>query len=306
MPPAPILQSSAAAVGGPSSDKPANTTTNNNEYEEALDKLQPLQPVLRGFNHRNRNQHRRAAWWAPFGMLRRHVDKLVDELFDGAAATAAKSKKNKKRKRGEDSSEDRAERKARGHVKWLRDVLVPKCYLAFSHLTADNQFATLGIVLLSALAQVNATCIQLIGEAVATTAEGDSSNLPTCELVDATGAGKESSSSINKELPPEMPSQKGGAVISRDEVARAEKLRRKNTQFKEGDQARSPNVPSSARKNADHDNDATPTEKQRGIVSKGKTKEIGNASSKEALKPPKKKKAKKGGDEFDNLFKGLF
>ncbi|KAI2469210.1 hypothetical protein F4781DRAFT_233328 [Annulohypoxylon bovei var. microspora] len=306
MVPVPTSQSSAAA-GAPGNH---NTTGSNDEYEEALDKLQPLQPVLRGFNHRNRNQHRRAAWWAPFGMLRRHVEKLVDELLD-LAATAAKSK-NKKRKRG-DESDNRAERKVRDHVKWLRDLLVPKCYIAFSQLTADNQFATLGVVLLGALAQVNAACIQLVGEVVVAAGEGDSSTLLVHELASSIKAVKESSSSTSKEPPlqghngtSKTLSQQIGAVVSRDQVARAEKLRRKNILPEEGDQSGSANVPDSARKNLNHNCDTTFIEKQHSTATKGKAKRADNTATKEGLKLAKKKKTKKGGDEFDNLFKGLF
>ncbi|KAI1460730.1 hypothetical protein F4805DRAFT_416871 [Annulohypoxylon moriforme] len=304
MPPAPTSQSSAAIAGD---GKSANNSSGN-EYEEALERLQPLQPVLRGLNHRNRGQHRRAAWWAPFGMLRRHIDKLVDELLDSSAAAAAKLKlKSKKRKRGgDDETDDRAERKTRDHVRWLRDVLVPKCYLAFSQLTADNQFATLGVVLLSALAQLNAVCARLIGEVAAAGGEENGGVSSVRELVDNTKIVKEPSNSTNKNQNSEMSSQKGGAVISRDEVARAEKLRKKSALPKEERQVELSHIPSSARKNTDHNDDITSTEKQCVKISKSKTRETNDTSSKEGSKPAKKKRKAKKGDEFDNLFKGLF
>ncbi|KAI0887405.1 uncharacterized protein GGS22DRAFT_157088 [Annulohypoxylon maeteangense] len=291
MPPAPLPQSSAAGAA----ENPSN------EYEEALEKLQPLQPVLRGFNHRNRNQHRRSAWWAPYGMLRRHVDKLIDSLLElSTAAIAAAKLKNKKRKRSDDSGA-RAERKTRDHVRWVRDVLVPRCYLAFSQLTADNQFATLGVVLLSALAQVNAVCVRLVGEAVVEGGEGDGGAL---RVADNAKAIAESSSSSSK-LPQ---SEKGGAVISRDEVARAEKLRKKDGLLKEGRGSAKPAAAlDNARKDMDRNDGATSTEIQESTIPKSKTKEVDDTSSKEVSKPAKKKKkTKKRGDEFDNLFKGLF
>ncbi|KAI0840623.1 hypothetical protein F5Y06DRAFT_263192 [Hypoxylon sp. FL0890] len=264
-------------------------TNTTNEYEEALDRLQPLQPILRGFNHRNKNQHRHAAWWGPFGMLRRHVDKLVDELVDSAAAAAAAAKsKNKKRKR--DNDDGRAEKKARDHLKWLRDVLVPKCYLSFSQLTADNQFATLGVVLLGALAQVNAACVRLIGEA-APEVEEQSRLSSTSEHASNMGA------TDYRDGPLGISGVQGGRVISRDEVARAEKLRRKDIQSKERGQSG---------KDESHDDDATSIEKQQKASSKGKAK-MDDVPSEEIIRPPKKKKKiKKGGDEFDDLFKGLF
>ncbi|KAI1417841.1 hypothetical protein F5Y13DRAFT_63175 [Hypoxylon sp. FL1857] len=313
MVPAPAPRSAAAAASGSSDHDSSNST---NEYEAALDKLQPLQPILRGFNHRNRNQHRRSAWWAPFGMLRRHVDKLVDELLDAAAAANAAAKsKGKKRKR--DNDDGRAEKKARGHVKWLRDVLVPKCYLAFSQLTADNQFATLGVVLLGALAQVNAACVPLIGEA-GPAAEEQSSKSLTREPAGSsatTTLPKESSRAGNTELLfhpnrdrlPETPGLQGGGVVSRDEVARAEKLRKKAMQLEESGQSGSSSTLDNAGTEQGHHDHATSTEKQHKASSKGKVKGVDNATSGEAMKSAKKKKkTKRGGDEFDALFNGLF
>ena len=123
----PALSTSAA---GSLASATFTAPVNGNAYQDALDGLQPLQPVLRGFNHRNKNQHRRAAWWAPFGMLRRHIERLVDELLDEAAAiTAAASNKSKSKKRQRSDDGGGVETKVKGHVEWLRDVLVPKCYL---------------------------------------------------------------------------------------------------------------------------------------------------------------------------------
>lgn len=314
MVPAPAPQS--AATTGSTNHTSSSNSNSTNGYEEALDRLQPLQPILQGFNHRNRNQHRRAAWWAPFGMLRRHVDKLADELVDSAAtANAAARSKSKKRKR--DNDDGRAEKKVRDHVKWLRDVLVPKCYLAFSQLTADNQFATLGVVLLGALAQVNAACTGLIGEA-APAVEEQTSISSARELASITGTTthlKDSSRAGSREPSfrptyngvPEVPRLQGGGVISRDEVARAEKLRRKNTQLDGRDETRPSNSLVNMRKEQGHVYDAASGEKQHKSSSKGKAKQTDDAPSGEEMKPTKKKKkTKKGGDEFDALFKGLF
>ncbi|OTA93310.1 hypothetical protein M434DRAFT_11720 [Hypoxylon sp. CO27-5] len=314
MVPAPAPQS-AATTG--STDHFSNSNSNSaNEYEAALDRLQPLQPILQGFNHRNRNQHRRAAWWAPFGMLRRHVDKLADELLDSAAAASAAAKsKSKKRKRENDDG--RAEKKVRDHVKWLRNVLVPKCYLAFSQLTADNQFATLGVVLLGALAQVNAACTGLIGEAapaaeeqtrISSARELTSIASTTTHLKDSSRAGsREPSFHPTHDGIAEMPSLQGGGVISRDEVARAEKLRRRNIQLEGRDEARSSNSLGNRKMEQGDVYDVASGEKQHKPSLKSKARRPDDAPSSEEMKPTKKKKkTKKGGDEFDALFKGLF
>ncbi|KAI1467213.1 uncharacterized protein F4812DRAFT_465281 [Daldinia caldariorum] len=326
----------------PSSSSSSSTTTpvvSGNAYQDALDGLQPLQPVLRGFNHRNRNQHRRAAWWAPFGMLRRHVEKLVDELIEAAAAAAAAAaastkSKSKKRRRDGDGDDGRGvgvgglgglERNVKCHVGWLRDVLVPKCYLAFSQLTADNQFATLSVVLLGVLAQVNATCVRLVGEAPAaepsagetgtSSPHGPPSSITT--TITATRANQAGSSQgaqgqqqqqqqqssrplVGRD---ETPGDRGGTKISRDEVARAEKLRRKKNTFQPGS---SSDIADDIA-GIDDDDDEKPLRKQKQQQQEQATSSKTKINEKEVgAKPAKKKKTKKGGDEFDDLFKNLF
>lgn len=101
----------------------------------ALDLVRPLQPLLAGFAHRNKNQHRGARWFAFFAMLRRHVDKLADETAAHAARTPKKKPKKKKpagphgcdetARDGDNNDDGPAPQRAR----WLRDILVPKCYM---------------------------------------------------------------------------------------------------------------------------------------------------------------------------------
>lgn len=42
--------------------------------------LVPVLQIFDGFNHRNKNQHRVARWWARFDLLRRSVRRLHDAL----------------------------------------------------------------------------------------------------------------------------------------------------------------------------------------------------------------------------------
>ncbi|KAL7626267.1 RNase MRP subunit [Parahypoxylon ruwenzoriense] len=304
-PPGPGTAAAAATVGS-NTAKNGNGNGNDNcndtpanEYEEALSALQPLRPILGGLNHRNRNQHRRAAWWGTFGMLRRHVERLVGELLNYAALVAksksksinsdSKKKKNKRKRDNDGNNDDNdrddgssssipGEKQMRDHVGWLRDVLVPKCYIAFSQLAADNQFATLGVVLLGALAQVHVACVRLVGDA-ATLSLDDKEGSHMSRTLDNTSATTTvstrepnvgSSSSSTARLPAcsdtDKPGRAGGAVISRDEAAKAEKQKEK----------------------------APPKDKNT------------DTAGKEAVKPVKKKRKVKKGDEFDDLFKGLF
>ncbi len=128
-----------------------NGNGNGNRYRRALDRLAPLRPVLAGLNHRNRNQHRGARWWGAFGMLRRHVGKLADEL-DVAAARMARLSSSSSSSSSSSRTDERGKRKRRddepdrngvvvgpaaaaalagadGRAAWLRDALVPRCYL---------------------------------------------------------------------------------------------------------------------------------------------------------------------------------
>ncbi|KAK6950090.1 hypothetical protein Daesc_008416 [Daldinia eschscholtzii] len=302
----PVPSTSAAGSLAPAT---ITTSVNGNAYQDALDGLQPLLPVLRGFNHRNKNQHRRAAWWAAFGMLRRHVERLVDELLEAAAITAAASNKSKSKKRQRSDDGGGVERKVKGHVEWLRDVLVPK---------SDNQFATLGVVLLGVLAQVNTTCVRLVGEAtvaavaetslgetgIATPHEPISSTTPATRITQPGTQGPKGPSC--RLTMAEISIERGGSVIPRDEVARAEKLRRKNIQAGSSDLANTATIPEQDHggdnDDDDDDDDAKTLKKQRTTTTSSKVK----TKEKEGAKPAKKKKTKKGGDEFDDLFKNLF
>lgn len=58
-------------------------------------------------------------------MLRRHVDKLADEL---EASVASGGKLGGKRKRGE-GGDGPGDGPAGTRARWARDVLVPECYL---------------------------------------------------------------------------------------------------------------------------------------------------------------------------------
>jgi ribonuclease MRP protein subunit RMP1 len=97
---------------------------------QLLDRLRPLQPILFGFNHRNKSQHRGAQWWASFGMLRRHLDKFIEELDRASSSSAS----GKKRKRSKDQNRCDAvggrkdDGPAETRARWLKDVLVPGCY----------------------------------------------------------------------------------------------------------------------------------------------------------------------------------
>ncbi|KAI5849481.1 hypothetical protein DFP73DRAFT_295400 [Morchella snyderi] len=95
-----------------------------------LTDLQPESDLLHLLFHRNKNQHRSGKWWKWFGMLRRSIRKLLNPSEEDGDA-------NKR-------------------VEYMRRVLVPSCYSAFTSVIADTQFAPLGLTLLAILARVHA------------------------------------------------------------------------------------------------------------------------------------------------------
>ncbi|KAJ5246937.1 hypothetical protein N7468_001920 [Penicillium chermesinum] len=88
--------------------------------------LRSVYSVLQLIYHRNKNQHIRAKWWKWLAVLKRSASDLPS--MKCAAAHA--------------------------HRQHLINYVIPKCYMAFSSVVADNQFATLGVALLATLARL--------------------------------------------------------------------------------------------------------------------------------------------------------
>ncbi|KAH6715227.1 hypothetical protein BKA61DRAFT_655519 [Leptodontidium sp. MPI-SDFR-AT-0119] len=160
----------------PPSPNSSSTTT-------PLTELTSITHLLHLTHHRNKNQHRLAKWWKAFSILRRQVGKLVAEVevlercvkFSSSASTTTTAtagglsgnvnagKADGKRKKGEDGDwagegESKYLRAAREtveeHVEFMEVWVLPKCFLAFSNLVADNQYAALGLMLMATLARV--------------------------------------------------------------------------------------------------------------------------------------------------------
>ncbi|KAI2642563.1 hypothetical protein GGS21DRAFT_178483 [Xylaria nigripes] len=354
-------------------------------YSRALSRLEPLLPVLAGLAHRNRNQHRHSAWWRYFGMLRRNCAKLTEHLISAiatarkTAARAAKLAKAKDKKRRREelvSGGQRTETGAEGHVSanqgtagqevdanvsthvvWLRDVLNPKCYLAFSQLTADTQFAPLGVVLIGVLAQVQAACDcaapgPLPSSSTQKTPLVSGSQLPEVRTAtiaqDSQGtpaqaapkpsrlqgskfqtASEERSDDRRKGEAEGGASAAAGKIISREDVERANKRRQKEKQKEpaekkkedrkravgthrpsspSGPSAVTPLLPPPGKSQAlftpDGRREDEPPAKKIKTALVVARQSSGTKGDNEK-KTRKNKKAKKG-DEFDDLFKGLF
>jgi len=110
------------------------------------EELYSIQEILHLAHHRNKNQHRLAKWWKFLSQLRRHIAKLITELGN---EFPAKTQSLGKERKSDESRETVLQR-----VVFLDEHLIPRCYLAFSGVVADNQYAALGLLLLSSLARV--------------------------------------------------------------------------------------------------------------------------------------------------------
>ncbi|KAJ5470867.1 hypothetical protein N7530_008224 [Penicillium desertorum] len=86
-----------------------------------MEEILAVHSMLHLIFHRNKNQHRRTKWWKWLSILKR------------ATLDFARS----------------------GVKSHLATHVIPRCYLAFSTVVADNQFSTLGIVLLAVLARLS-------------------------------------------------------------------------------------------------------------------------------------------------------
>jgi ribonuclease MRP protein subunit RMP1 len=108
---------------------------------------------------RNKNQHRTQPWWKWLGTLRKAITQLVilgdrqSQLRQQATGTGTGTVDAKTvRKRFEQEAQIRRERDVCNER--IREVLVPRCYVGFTGLVADKQFANLGVVLVGVLADV--------------------------------------------------------------------------------------------------------------------------------------------------------
>ncbi|KAI0155846.1 hypothetical protein BJ166DRAFT_531509 [Pestalotiopsis sp. NC0098] len=165
--PAKTMPPTAGLTGTSAPDTAATTANDENIYQTCLSKLTPLTPVLAGFNHRNRSQHRHARWWAAFGVVRRGTARLVTELEPAYALSKKAHRKKRKRQDGEGGDGGDGKKKkdpVEIRAVWIRDHAAPRAYRAFSQLAADNQFAVLGLALLGVLATVRDVCVRLVGE----------------------------------------------------------------------------------------------------------------------------------------------
>ncbi|KAJ6787774.1 hypothetical protein PWT90_11030 [Aphanocladium album] len=120
-------------------------------------KLASLLPIVDAFNYRHRNQHAASPWWSCFRLFRHGARALHDDLRrqQTLQAKLPAGDGGKKSSTSAKAKARTAQKQLLARVTLLRDRTVPKSYICFSQLVADNQYAALGLLLLSALASVN-------------------------------------------------------------------------------------------------------------------------------------------------------
>ena len=193
-------------------------------------------------------------------MLRRNISKLLAELELNIQYTSlsAKSKKTIE-------SHDIVERR----VAFLEDILMERCYLAFSQLVADSQYAVLGLMLMGMLARVKTVIRPLRGEI-----EADDGSFP----------GRSLDAPEGKEV------HDFGEAIRREEFHDMEAKDSENKDERDGDNDLRVAMTSTKSKK----------EKQSTALKAGKESLVEDSI---IWKQPKKKR--ENGDAFDDLFAGL-
>jgi ribonuclease MRP protein subunit RMP1 len=110
----------ATKVSATTTAKSLATTLSRDHHDE----LQRLRQLLHLLFHRNKNQHRRSAWWRFFAGFRRELGRFLDEA-DRAAELDAVVVPSKKQKKTRQELRERREMR----LKLWRDRLVERWYL---------------------------------------------------------------------------------------------------------------------------------------------------------------------------------
>ncbi|TPX10805.1 uncharacterized protein E0L32_008194 [Thyridium curvatum] len=284
------------------------------QEEEALDRLVSALQICAGFNRRNKNQHGASKWWAQFDILRRNGRRLRDELqvlverqarHDSSAGSALSAQKKKKRQQQQEGGAKPPSRelvKAReivdARARWLQRECLPRTYLAFTQLAADNQYAALGLLLLGVLAQIHNALSLLLGDEQAepgTTPLPEPASSAEAAVARSAAVGPPSASQAQTQKLPQGKVDMGIA-ISRNEPDPGKPVRREDKPGKGKSSIAMDSEPQQAQTTAGQGPDPEPKSSQK--------RALGPAGDDEK-KDKKKKKKRKKGDEFGDLFSSL-
>lgn len=82
--------------------------------------LQEISKIFQLIYYRNKNQHRHAPWWKCFSLLKRNIEKLIQELLvDGDGG----------RREEEETINPTTTSRSHSRIGFMRNILLPKCYL---------------------------------------------------------------------------------------------------------------------------------------------------------------------------------
>jgi len=256
------------------------------------EELTSIHQILHLTHHRNKNQHRLSKWYKSFSQLRRHVSKLILELdsldtalkFSSSSTTA--NGNGKRGKGGEENKYVRAAReKVENRVRYMRVWGEGRWFLAFSNLVADNQYGTLGLVLLGMLARVRSVIGGLLEE------DGGNEEVVVREENEMEALHKHGNAGVGE-------GDDFGEVVSREEVQGHDEDEEEGMDLSEEAQP-AQDVGSEGVK------EKTKWRKRKSLgEDPWKEREEREALAESAPSRPPKKKRKKG-DAFDDLFDRL-
>lgn len=121
------------------------------ETEPGATELERVYAVLCLVVTRNANQHRGQGWWRWVLSLRRALGRLVKSEVDGGVKEQGSGSQAVRHRLTREANLEalKAER-----VTFIREILLPRCYVAFSSVVRDVQFAAVGVLLMGVLARV--------------------------------------------------------------------------------------------------------------------------------------------------------
>ncbi|KAF5962823.1 ribonuclease MRP protein subunit rmp1 [Fusarium bulbicola] len=266
------------------------------------DSLAPLIPILNGFAHRHKNQHSSTHWWSSFSILRRAVRNLINDL-------------NSRPRKVKSGGVKRDVHPALVRAKWMMRHVVPGAFVweanrmfysthsTFSQLAADNQYAPLGLLLLSVLARTYTILSQLVPDhdhnpPISTSTKpmpSEPSKHKTSDLGtdDAPNAGVDMGVAISRD---ELLStqKKSKAVSKADSLSKDLKSKQRETKTTHTDTKRIPSKSDTIEK---------PRKKTKNSDELASL--FGSLSSSNGTAADKPKKKKKKGDAFSSLFDSL-
>ncbi|KAI5457891.1 hypothetical protein BGZ63DRAFT_427911 [Mariannaea sp. PMI_226] len=264
-PPPPLKSSSRSkSKSNLESSSPSSSSPSVEILTQTQASLSPLLPILQAVAHRHRNQHSSSHWWRAFGLLRRATRSLAASLL-----------------RRPSKSDD--ELPSVVQARWMASHIVPRTYVAFTQLAADNQHAPLGLMLLAVLARIS----RLLSDLVPSNHTSSNPN-PSSSSAAVTQTSTQGPDTIpsSDNLASPHPNVDMGIVISRHDLAIS------NTTNKTS--AESMDNPASSK---DPSNDIKP-----GKSAKNSSNEVTKDTSRNGNG---KKKKKKAGDAFSSLFGSL-